>query len=237
MISIVIATYMRPDGRTPEYLEKTLAAVDAQTFRDYRLYVIGDAYTNEPELRSIVARHPQTICFNLDRSPERERYGHGNMYIWHAGGVTAANKGIEMALVDGAEYVCHLAHDDIWDTNHLELINRVIQEKRPIFICTLSTYAGRLLPNFPVTNEVLPFYPAERGMIASTACIKYMDTKLRVIDRFAVEGITYPADAYLWQCLKEEMIRTRKQGYVICTVTCHHDEEGYASGGTISQNK
>lgn len=237
MIAIVISTYMRPDGKTPLYLEKTLSAVDAQIFKDYRLYVIGDVYEKESELREIVARHPQSVCFNLGRSPERERYGFGNMYIWHAGGVTAANKGIEMALNDGIEYICHLGHDDIWEPNHLELINKVIQDKNPIFICTLSTYVGRILPDLPVTDEVLPFYPADHGMIASTACIKYTDTQLRVVDRFALEGISYPADAFLWQCLKKEMIEKDKKGYIICTVTCRHDEEGYASGGVINQNK
>jgi glycosyltransferase involved in cell wall biosynthesis len=238
MIGIVIATFQRPDGKTPSYLERTLSSVDAQTFRDYRVYVIGDAYENEPELREVVRRHPQTVCFNLDRSPERERYGFGNINIWHAAGITAANKGIELALADGLEYVCHLSHDDVWESTHLKLINKVIQEKQPLFICTLSTYVNqRILPNMPQTNEVIPFYPEECGMIASTACIKYTYTKLRIEDCLLTQGLQYPSDAYLWRQLKNEMQSTGKQGYLICTVTCKHDEEGYASGGMIGKNK
>jgi hypothetical protein len=227
-LGIVIATYRRPDNTTPLRLDKTLTSIDTQTFRDYCVYVIGDAYDDEEELRNVVSRHPQTVCFNLDRSPERERYGFGNMKIWCAGGATATNRGIDMALGDGKEYVCHMSHDDLWEKDHLECINRVIQQKSPIFICTLSTYGKHILPKYPITNEILPYYPIDGGMIASSACVKYTDTKLRPMDRFAVEGIMSPLDAYLWEQLRNEMKMTGKQGYVITTLTCHHDEEGYA---------
>jgi hypothetical protein len=228
MIGIVIATYQRPDGKTPFYLERTLKSINNQTFKDYHVYLIGDAYINEGELISIARRHRNITCYNLDHSPERDRYGHGNMQIWCAGGVTAANKGIELALADGCNNICHLGHDDFWKRNHLELINRVIQEKHPVFICTISTYVGMILPDMPLNNKVIPFYPVDSGIIASAVCIDYSKTNLRVIDRFALDGITYPCDAWLWVQLKQEMEETGKEGYLICTLTCHHDEQGYS---------
>lgn len=227
-LAIVIATYQRPDGKTPFYLDRTLSSIDTQTHKDYHVYVVGDAYENESELREVVSRHPNTSCFNLDVSPERERYGFGNMKIWCSGGVTAANKGIDIALTDGYEYICHQGHDDLWENNHLECINTIIEQKQPIFCCTLSTYGKTILPPFPIKNKIIPYYPVDGGMIASTACIKYTDTNLRVVDRFHTEGIVSPADAYLWECLRKEMRSTGKEGYVMTTVTCHHDEEGYA---------
>jgi len=228
MIAIVIATYKRPDGRTPYYLERALRAISNQTFKDYHVYVIGDDYTNDRELRTIVGRHKNTTCFNLDHSPERQRYGHGNMNIWCAGGVTAANKGIDMSLADGLNYVCHLGHDDFWKPKHLELINKVIEQHHPIFICTISTYVGSILPDLPQTNEVLPFYPVDGGIIASSVCIDYSQTSLRVVDRYFLDGTLYPADAWLWVQLKKEMEETGKKGFIVTTLTCHHDEQGYA---------
>jgi glycosyltransferase involved in cell wall biosynthesis len=236
MIAIVIPTFTRPDGQTPFYLESTLISIDRQTFRDYRVYVVGDAYENMTELMEITNRHKQVSCINLPFSPERTKYGLGNINIWHVGGLTATNTGVEMALKDGIDYVCHLAHDDFWESNHLELINKVIIERQPIFICTLSTYVGKVFPKMAQTNAVIPFYPIESGLIASAVCIKYTDTQLRLVDRFATEGISYPCDAYLWMQLRDEMKRERKIGYLICTLTCHHDEEGYASGGAINGN-
>jgi glycosyltransferase involved in cell wall biosynthesis len=227
-LATIISTYQRPDGKTPFYLDRTLTCIDNQTHTDHVTYVIGDAYQNYDELRAICDKHKDVICINLDKSPERERYGFGNMKIWCAGGVTAVNTGIAMALEDGCEYICHQGHDDLWENNHLETINKIIEQYQPIFCCTLSTYGQAILPPFPVTNEILPYFPIDGGMIASTACIRYSETKLRVMDRFHVEGIVSPCDAYLWEQLRNEMIATGKKGYVATTVTAHHDEEGYA---------
>lgn len=227
-IAVVISSYMRPDGRTPEYLNRTLSSITAQTYEDYEVYVVGDAYENEAELRGVVDAYPQTRCFNLPFSPERQRYGFGNMKMWCAGGVTAVNTGIELALNDGYEYICHQAHDDLWEPNHLAVINDMIESRQPIFCCTLSTYGKHILPPMPKTGEVVEYYPIDGGMIASSACIRYTHTKLRVVDRFYTEGIVSPCDAYLWEQLRNEMKATNQKGYLACTVTCHHDEEGYA---------
>lgn len=227
-LAVVISTYYRPDGRTPEYLTRTLACIANQTHKDYTVYVVGDAYENEKELRSIVDSFPQTKCFNLDRSPERERYGFGNQMMWCAGGVTAVNTGIVHALNDGYEYICHQAHDDLWEVNHLEVINRMVEDKEPIFCCTLSTYGKYILPPYPANGSTIEYYPIDGGMIASSACVRYTHTKLRVVDRLHTEGIMSPCDAYLWEQLRNEMKATGQKGYLACTITCHHDEEGYA---------
>jgi glycosyltransferase involved in cell wall biosynthesis len=226
-LAIIIATYQRLDGKSPMYLERTLDCIDRQTFRDYKIYLIGDAYRDDAELKAIAKRHVGVVCVNLVRSVERDRYGVGNMNIWCAGGVTAVNKGIEMALADGYEYICHQAHDDVWEMNHLEVINRMVEERKPIFCCTSATYLGaHILPGLPITNEMLPFYPIDGGIVASVTCVKYTDTKIRVMDRLHVEGIQSPCDAYLWEQLRNEMKATGKEGCITTTITGHHDEEG-----------
>lgn len=231
-LGVVIATYERPDGKTPEYLDRTLTLIDYQTFRDYQVFVVGDAWKDEAKLKNIVEKHPQTVWHNLAVSPERERYGYNNMQIWCAGGVTAANKGIDMALEKGISYICHQAHDDLWEPNHLALINEIIKAKHPLFCCTLSTYfRNKILPDMPVSNRILPIYPIDGGMIASSTCINYAETKLRVIDRLHEQGIMSPCDAYLWECLRNELKAKNQTGWVGTTVTCHHDEEGYAIRG------
>lgn len=231
-LGIVMATYKRPDGRTPEYLERTLSCIDKQTYADYHVFIVGDAYVNDDEIKTVMARHRNVTYFNLDRSPERERYGFGNMKMWCAGGVTAANKAIEMALAGGIEYICHIAHDDMWEVNHLETIYKIIKQHHPIFCCTLSTYIeNTVLPRLPVNNKIVPFFPLDGGMIASTACVNYAQTRLRVMDRLHTEGIMSPCDAYLWEQLRNELKAKKTHGYVAQTVTCHHDEEGYAIRG------
>jgi len=227
-IAVVIATYTRPDGSTPERLKLTLESINNQTHGDYHIYLIGDAYEDPQELKAMLDSYSKLTWFNLPNSPERDRYGTANINIWHAAGTTAANTGIAMALADGYEYIAHLSHDDLWYNNHLAVINKVIEEKHPFFVCTISSYVGRILPDIAQTNEIIPFYPIECGMIASSACVKYSDTQTRVVDPLLAVGLSYPADAYLWRCLKKEMQHTGKMGFIVSTLTCRHDEEGYA---------
>jgi hypothetical protein len=192
---------------------------------------MGDKYENDIELKTIISPYPNVTCINLPHAIEREKYKFGDMKLWCTGGMNAFLTGINKALADGTEYICHLDHDDFWENNHLELINKVIDEKTPFFICTASSYGNAHLPHVPLTNEVVEFYPVPGGMIASSSCVKYSDTELRYRDVFEATGAPNPGDADLWFRMAEEMKQPGKKGYFIKTLTCHHDEEGYTLRG------
>lgn len=227
MIAIIIATYQRQDGMTPFYLKRALESIKNQTFKDYQVYVIGDNYESNNEFKEIVDLYPELIYFNLKKSNEREKYSFGDYRLFCAGGVTAAKIGIDLAVSAGYKYVCHLDHDDFWEPNHLELISQVA-ELDPLFICTLSTHNGSHLPKVDITNEVFEYYPVACGLICSSTCVKYSDTELRGRDVFAETGTAYPADADLWVRLAAEMKSKGRKGYLISSLTCHHEEEGYS---------
>jgi glycosyltransferase involved in cell wall biosynthesis len=226
-IAVILATYQRPDGKTPEYLTRALDSIMAQTHQDFQIYVIGDNYTDKDELANIVRTYP-VKWINLPTAVERDKYPHGDYRLYCAGGVNAGLVGVKLALKDGFEYCCHMDHDDWWDPEHLEQINKVIEDKNPVFVCTLSTCLKRVLPAYPKSNEVLEYYPEPCGMICSSACIKYSDTKIRARDCFDYGLAPYPADADLWARLAQEMRETGKKGYLITSLSCHHEEEGYS---------
>ena len=54
-LGIVISTYQRPDGKTPELLTRTLNAINNQTYTNWKVYLIGDNYNNQKYL----------MCFHL----------------------------------------------------------------------------------------------------------------------------------------------------------------------------
>lgn len=230
-IGIVMSTYMRRDGKTPGYLNRALSKISLQTFRNYQVYVMGDHYEDDQELKSVGAPYLNVKCINLPHAVEREKYRAGSMELWSTGGNAAVLTGIEEAIKDGISYICHHDHDDWWEPNHLELINKVIEEKNPMFVCTMSSYSNIHLPYLPKTDQVIEFFPVPGGMICSSSCIKYSDTKLRARDVFEATGKANPADADLWERLAAEMKVTGKKGYLITTLTCHHDEEGYTMHG------
>jgi len=49
-IGIVIATYRKLDGSTYKHLKNTLESVKNQTHKDYKVFLIGDDYTDNNEL-------------------------------------------------------------------------------------------------------------------------------------------------------------------------------------------
>jgi glycosyltransferase involved in cell wall biosynthesis len=52
-IAVIISTFRRGDGKTPELLKQTLSSVFNQTFKDFKLFLIGDNYENEEEFKEI----------------------------------------------------------------------------------------------------------------------------------------------------------------------------------------
>jgi glycosyltransferase involved in cell wall biosynthesis len=230
-IAVVIPTYKRPDGKTPFYLMRALDSVKAQAHTDYEVYVIGDHYTDKVEFEQIEMKYPWAKFMNLLYAKERDKYRFKSMELWCAGGVYASNIGITWALKEGFEYVCFLCHDDWWEPDHLLLINEVLEAEKPFFVCTISTWMNSILPETRTLYYLTEFYPKPSGIISSSTCVKYSDTKLRVRDVFAETGKAEPADADLWKRLAKEMKAEGKKGYLINTLTCRHEEEGYSLHG------
>ena len=118
-LSILIPTYMRKDGPTPKYLTRSLDSVFNQTHQDFKIYLIGDKYENEEEVKNILSKYDSEKIFfkNLDVAKERDSYTN-KWAIWSYGGVNALNVGIDISLSEGNNYICHLDHDDYWENNH-----------------------------------------------------------------------------------------------------------------------
>lgn len=101
--SIVIPLYNKAN-----YIENTLKSVLNQTFTDYEIIVINDGSTDD----SIT----KVLGFNDSRI---QIYNQKNR-----GASVARNLGIEKAKY---EYIAFLDADDLWMTNHLEILDSLIQ--------------------------------------------------------------------------------------------------------------
>jgi hypothetical protein len=99
----------------------------------------------------------------------------------------------------------------------------VIENYDPLFICTVSTYYGSILPGVEILNDVQPYITKPGCCSLSSSCIKYSETDLRLWDVYKETGKAYPADADLWERMKNQ-----GRGYLITAITCHHDTEAYS---------
>jgi glycosyltransferase involved in cell wall biosynthesis len=229
-IGIVIPTYYRVDGETSKYLKRALDSVFNQTYQNFKIFLIGDRYEKLEEINEIVSSYDnEKLLFNnLEIAKERDNYT--NKYaIWSYGGVNATNVGIDISLSENYDYICHLDHDDFWLNNHLECINKCINETQSEWMCTTSLYVNNRL--LPVNNTDLihsNFLPKSSSLIHSSVCMNFNKIPLRYRDIFKETGsVGLPADADLWERCRDYIIKNGLQSTHINQLTCYHIEEGH----------
>lgn len=228
--AILINTYMRSDGNTPKLLIRALDSVFAQTHKDFKIFVIGDHYENEQELFEICRGYDseKIYCENLEVS-ERDLYAGNAWAIWSYGGCNAKNTCIDRAISQGFSYMCNLDHDDYWETNHLEEINKAIEITGASFVCTKSTYCENAhLPRINGSGEYIFYLPQPANVIHSSTCINFEQIALRYVDLYKETGeVGEPGDAHMWRIVSEYMQKNNLLGILANKLTCRHDDEGF----------
>lgn len=223
MIGIVIPTYKRKNGTTKKYLTRALESIKKQTYQEYKVFLIGDDYDDNDEfihLSTTIIDGEKIYYENLPHAVERSKYKDPKI-LWSNGGVNASNYGIEKCLSHGINYICRLDDDDFWESNHLEEISHKLNDNFIIIVTKSLNFDGQVFP----PNKTHPYYPKHSNLIHSSVCIDFSKCHLRYRDTYSEEGVVYPADADLWNRLKEFMLKNGEIGVMIDKVTCYHDKE------------
>ena len=228
-IGIVIPTYQRGDGTTPSLLTRALNSIKNQTHTDYKVFLIGDKYDNNDEfmqLATTIIDSDKIYYENLAVAVEREKYPIGSHQLWCAGGVNATNWGMHKSTSEGIHYVCHLDHDDYWQSNHLEEINKVLEEQKPAFVYTCSTHIHNgILPKVNIDGGVINSIPVACNLIHSSVCMNCDTIPIRYRDVFSEKGSSYAADADMWDRVGAYIREQNLQSFLIKQLTCNHPTE------------
>jgi len=227
-IAITMSTYQRVDGKTPFFLKRALNSIFSQRHKDFKLFLIGDYYENDNELKEIISHYDNNkiYCANLSFSPERSKYQ--KMDLWCCGGLTAVNIAIDKAIEEGYKYICHLDHDDYWSIDHLRLINNTIEKTNADWICTKSEYGqDRIFPEIESEDLIIPFLPLAGGVINSSTCYNYQTLPFKYRNVLEEDNLLIPSDADLWDRMKLHIEKNNLTSLLINQVSCFHIEEGY----------
>jgi glycosyltransferase involved in cell wall biosynthesis len=140
-VTVVIATYNRANT-----LKFAIESVLWQTFKNFEVWVIGDACTDHTEeVMNSFLDDPRIHWYNMPRNSGYQSRPN--------------NEGIRRAR---GEYVAYLNHDDIWLPNHLEeLVNHMDKTNADfafsviqwVYSFTYSKPDIPLLPDLPIPPE------------------------------------------------------------------------------------
>ncbi len=231
-LGIVISTYQRPDGKTPELLTRTLNAINNQTYKNWKVYLIGDNYNNQKEFEKLASILPKDkiLHLNLPVAVERNRWPEGGQKLWHSGGNHAANIGIEYSINEDNHWVCHCDHDELWYSNHLEEIAKGIKKTNAMFLYTKGKYlSDTILPRNINSSEL---YINRRALpndtIKSSVCINYFNIPLRRRYPAYFYGQQDAADAAFLKRVNNILDKINQPSILINKVTMENTQEGYA---------
>jgi glycosyltransferase involved in cell wall biosynthesis len=230
--AIVIATYQRPDGKSPFYVKRALESVKNQTYQNYKVFLIGDKYEDDVEFQSFGRNIEDGKIYreNLPTAYEREKYINKKHVLWTCGGVFANNFGFDLALNEDFTYICPLDHDDWWEPTHLENFKQLIEDKNSHFVCSKSNHiSNKVLPsiNSEIKEKFLEFLPGSGGLIKSSSCIDMKSIPLMFRNVYEEDGNAFPSDADYWERVREHIKRNNLNSFLVNEITCNHLEEGY----------
>lgn len=137
-VTVIIATYNKSSA-----LRCAIESALWQTFKDFELWVIGDACTDDSAQVVTAYGDPRVHWYNL---PENSGYQS-----------EPNNEGLRRAK---GKYIAYLNHDDLWLPHHLQVLVNCIEETRADFVFSILEIIsprGHLrveIPEYP--NAALP---------------------------------------------------------------------------------
>lgn len=233
---IVMTTYMREDGSTFESIKKSIDSISKQTYKNWKLFLIGDNYINKKEFEIISKLLPEEkiTAINLPFAAERDSGKFTGKALWCSAGANASNVGIEKSLVEGYNIHCHLDDDDEWLPYHLEMLNfGYTNFPESVFVYTNAFYTDRnkrsiLFPTERV-HEMLTYNnlpPRPEKLIHSTASWKLDKIPFRH-ENTIQQGRIFPGDAHMWERINIFCRRNNlKTLYIPITTVMKYSEGG-----------
>ena len=229
-MGICMATFQRKNGKTPQYLTKSLNSILSQTADNWHIYLVGDKYEDDNEFNKLASLIPsdKITSLNLPLAVERENLSGEN--LWKQGGANAINTANKMALDDNCEYILHLDDDDNFHPKKIQLLNYICSVfTEPSFIFHLSTYTNTILPSGTDTIKTIEKNTVaveKANIIHSSFCIhKSIINNFKYSSYIPNKTDYIPGDMefidYLNKCLED----TSKYTIFIPLLLCYHDIE------------
>ena len=236
--AIVMATFCRKNGKTPEYLKRAMDSVMNQTYTNWDLIIVADKYEPREELESILFEYNKktnnNIIYLYNYIVERD-YIENKMNLWTCAGARSMNMGLNYARQNNYKYYCHLDDDDFWTNEHLEkLAYAYTNFPNCIFSNTKSTFFNSYLPKDE--ENITTIYENNRLPLSRATIHSAFSFRCDIIpfDYFTSlnENVAFwYSDATMLDCIKDFLSKNKQYCSIYMPfLTCYHDYEGETLG-------
>jgi len=147
-IDIILPTY----NRAEMLKTRSVPSVLNQTYKNFRLIIIGDCCNDDTENIINSFDDDRIIFFNIKN--RSKRYPETVENHWFAGPVVAINTGLKMT---NGDWIARIDDDDIWEKTHLEdLMNFAISEKAEFVSSSYKTIVNETETLKDFSQEIPP---------------------------------------------------------------------------------
>lgn len=129
-IDIILPTF----NRSEMLLKRSIPSVLNQTYKNFKLIVIGDKCTDNTE--EIIKSFEDERIYFENLKERKKRYPETPENHWYAGPVVAINRALE--LIKG-DWIARIDDDDIWTNDHLEKLLKHALKKKIEFVSSSYT--------------------------------------------------------------------------------------------------
>ena len=230
---VVVATYNRSNGKTPNYLRRCINSIINQTYTKWDLIVVGDKYEPEDELiilldelRSKLSTNNKIIYLKNDR-PERD-FIKNKGRLWNIAGAASMNMGLKYCRDNGYKYYCHIDDDDYWHIGHLENFYNIYSTyDNCIFSNSRSKYRLDDHPNLSIPVYPNNLLPRHAGMIHSSISFRSDIIPFNYYTTEKEGEIDTPSDGKILEQIRQFILNHNQYCSIFTgNLTCYHDIEG-----------
>jgi glycosyltransferase involved in cell wall biosynthesis len=232
--AIVMATFCRKNGKTPEYLKRSIESIRTQTNNNWDLIIVADKYEPKEELDNILNEfanklsHDNQLVYIYNSHVEREHIVDKNS-LWCVAGATSINYGLMHARLSNYKYYAHLDDDDYWANTHIEKLTNVYNSfPNCIFACSQSQYGTQYI--LPRSMSVFPnnLTIGIGQLIHSAMSFRIDIIPFSYTTHFEeFDNVFEPADGNILNKIRRFLEKHKEYCAVYNSeLTCYHIEEG-----------
>ena len=220
-IAVITQSYYRKDGSSEKCLQQMFKMLEAQTYKNFKVFITGDNYQPEKEFLELCHEYKGEIYIHNNNHSCRDlNLGAINNY-WCCGGVHAVYNSYIKAMEEGYEIALMLDDDDYWYDSHIDnVVSNFIKYPDTGFMITKAEYCGITLPRtninsiyynnyIPKGEDSVKSASAHNIKLISQDVIKIWEQLIEYISIFNLENnqtIFRPCDANVLDIARKNVI-------------------------------